>query len=267
MMDIVPFFGLTTAPFAKGIKTSAVVETEPLKECLARLDFIKQRSGIMLLVGDPGVGKTLALRKFIDQLNPNLFRPIYTPLSTLKGTDLLRHINQRLGLPARSSKATIFDQIQQEVLDSREQRGRTVVLVIDEAHLLQPSSFQELRLMCNFKMDSFDPYVLILSGQLELSRTMDFAVMQPFAQRLALRYHVPPLLRPEETTHYVRTHMKLAGAKEPIFADDALAALHEASFGIPRRIGSIAEQALTYAMFADQRSVDADTVLRVKTGG
>jgi type II secretory pathway predicted ATPase ExeA len=265
-MDIVPYFGLSQLPFDKSIKTSRVIDTEPLRECAARLDFIKRRGGIMLLVGDPGVGKTLGLRCFTESLNPNIFRPLYTPLSTLKGTDLLRHINQRLGLPHRASKGVVYDQIQQEILESREQRGRTVVLIIDEAHLLQTRALQELRLMCNFKMDSFDPFVLILSGQLELARTMDFAVMEPFAQRLALRYHVPPLGQ-EETAVYVTEHMKLAGAKEPIFSDDALGALYEVSFGIPRRVGTTAEQALTYAMFANERSVTADMVLRAKTGG
>ena len=265
-MDIVPYYGLGQRPFDKSIRTSRVIDTEPLRECAARLEHIKRRGGIMLLVGDPGVGKTLALRCFVDGLNQNLFRPVYTPLATLKPTDLLRHINERLGLPSRANKSAIYNQLQQEILDSREQRGRTVVLVIDEAHLLQTKPLQELRLLCNFKMDSFDPFVLILAGQLELARTMDFAVMEPFAQRIALRYHVPPLNR-EETAAYVNGHMQHAGAKEPLFSDDALGALHDVSFGIPRRIGSLAEQALMYAMFADKRSVDADMVLKVKSGG
>lgn len=266
MKDIVPFFGLHTFPFDKGIKTSQLVDTDPLRECTARLDFIQRRGGIMLLVGDPGVGKTVAIRRFVEQLNSNLYHPIYTPLSTLKGTDLLRHINRRLGLPHRASKAIIYDQIQAEILDSREQRGKTVVLIIDEAHLLQTWALQELRLLCNFKMDSFDPFVLILSGQTELGRTMDFAVMEPFSQRLALRYHMPPL-GPEQSGLYVTEQMNLAGAREPIFSDDALGALHDVTFGIPRRLGSAAEQSLTYAMFADKRTVDAELVLRVKGGG
>lgn len=265
MKDIVSYFGLKDYPFDKGIKAHHLISTEPLRECTARLDFIKRRSGIMLLVGDPGVGKTVALRRFSEELNSNVFRPIYTPLSTLKGTDLLRHINQRLGLPHRASKSLIYDQIQNEILDSRQQRGRSVVLIIDEAHLMQTWALQELRLLCNFKMDSFDPFILILSGQTELARTMDFAVMEPFSQRLALRYQVPPL-DAVQTATYVTEHLKYVGANEPLFSDDALSALYDVTFGIPRRIGSTAEQALTYAMFSDRRNVDADTVLRVKRG-
>lgn len=266
MKDIVAYHGLKRFPFDKGIKCPDIIDTEPQRECAARLDFIKRRGGIMLLVGDPGVGKTLALRRFCDSLNENIFRAIYTPLSTLRGADLLRHINDRLGLPNRASKAAVYGQIQEEVLDSKQQRGRTVLLVIDEAHLLRTGALQELRLLTNFKMDSFDPFILVLSGHLELRRTMDLGVMEDFNQRLALRYHMPPLSL-EETRDYVNTHMKLAGAPEPIFSENALAALFEITFGIPRRIGVAAETALTYAMLEGKRSVDADLVLKAKTGG
>ena len=44
--------------------------------------------GFEKITGDPGVGKTLALRTYVDSLNENLFRPLYTPLSTLSRADL-----------------------------------------------------------------------------------------------------------------------------------------------------------------------------------
>ena len=52
-------------------------------------------------------------------------------------------------------------------------------------------------------MDSYDPFILVLSGQSDLRRIMEFAVMEPFNQRIAIRYHMPPL-SPEQ--------MKLAEA-------------------------------------------------------
>ena len=124
----------------------------------------------MLLTGDPGVGKTLALRRFADSLSETRYRPVYTPLSTLRGSDVLRHINQLLALPNRPSKAGLFTQIQREIIDSHEQKGRTVILIIDEGHLLQTPALHELRLLTNFRMDSFDPFILILAGQTDLKR-------------------------------------------------------------------------------------------------
>lgn len=263
MTDLLIHFGLKRWPFHKEIKPTDVVETEPLGECLARLQFIKRRGGILLLTGDPGVGKTLALRRFVAEMNDNLFRPLYTPLSTLKGADLLKHINDLLGLPHRASKSQTYLQIQRELLESREQKGKTICLIIDEAHLLQVGPLQELRLLTNFKMDSFDPFILILCGQSDLRRVMDYAILESFSQRLALRYHMGSL-DGGQTKTYVESQLKHAGAPEPIFDDSAMAALHELSFGIPRRIGFLAVEAMTYAMFAGSRTVDADTVVKIR---
>jgi len=264
MKELVAWFGLKRYPFDKQIKPAEALISEPFQECSARLEYIKRRGGMMLLTGDPGVGKTLALRCFCDSLNENLFKPIYSPLSTLNRFDMLRHLNRLLSLTPRGSKSANYSQIQHCILDTRQNQGKTVLIILDEAHLLRPGTLEELRLLTNFKMDSFEPFILILSGQSELKRIMEFAVLEPLNQRLAIRYHMPPL-SPEQTRHYISHQLKLAGAHEPILDEKAMDAVYEVSFGIPRRIGAITEQALTYAMFSDKRTVDADMVLKVKS--
>ncbi|MBM3135626.1 MAG: AAA family ATPase [Chloroflexi bacterium] len=263
MKDLLAWFGLKNFPFDKNLKTQEVLDTEPFKECTARLDYLKRRGGILLLTGDPGVGKTLALRRYVDSLNENLFKPYYTPLSTLSRADLLYHVNRLLGLPPRLSKSAVYGQIQKALLESKENSGKTVFLIIDEAHLLQTGPLEELRLLTNFKMDSYDPFILILSGQSDLRRVLEFAVLEPLNQRIAIRYHMPALTS-QETKLYVTHHLKLAGAKEPLLDEPALEAVHQVSFGIPRRIGSLVEQALTFAMFDHKRSVTAEMILKVK---
>ena len=263
MKDLLAWFGLKNFPFDKNLKTQETLDTESLKECTARLDYIKRLGGILLLTGDPGVGNTLALRRYVDSLNENLFKPYYTPLSTLSRADLLYHINRLLGLPPRLSKSAVYGQIQKALLESKESSGKTVFLLIDEAHLLQTGPLEELRLLTNFKMDSYDPFVLVLSRQSDLRRTLEFAVLEPLNQRIAIRYHMPGL-SPQETKLYVTHHLKLAGAKEPLLDDPALEAVHQVSFGIPRKIGTLVEQALTFAMFDHKRTVTAEMVLQVK---
>lgn len=264
MKDLISWYGLKHYPFDKDIKPADAVETSVLKETAARLTYMKRRGGIMLLTGDPGAGKTLATRCFADSLNDNLFKVLYTPLSTLNRTDILRHINALLGLPNRFSKSANYQQIQKELLDYKEHRGRTVVLIVDEAHLLKVGPLEEIRLLTNFKMDSFDPFILILSGQSDLKRTMDYAVMEPLNQRIKMRYHMSGLTE-QDTTVYITTRLKLAGSTSPLFSSSALSAIHELSYGIPRLIGNICEESLTYAMFCDKKTVDADMVMKVKT--
>lgn len=264
MKDLLAWYGFKRYPFDKEIKPTDSIETGIFKETLARLEYMKRRGGVMLLTGDPGVGKTMATRCFADTLNDNLFKVLYTPLSTLNRSDILRHLNALLGLTNRFSKSANFQQIQKELLACREQRGRTVVLIIDEAHLLKTGTLEEIRLLTNFKMDSFDPFVLVLSGQSDLKRTMDYAVMEPLNQRIRMRYHMTGLSS-KDTVNYITHRLKWAGCSAPLFKDEALDAIHEYSYGFPRLIGNISEEALTYAMFCDKKTVDADMVLKVKT--
>ncbi len=266
MKDLLAWFGLKYYPFDKEIKTADIVDTPMLQETLARLEYMKRRGGIMLLTGDPGVGKTIATRRFADSLNVNLFNVLYTPLSTLNRNDILRHINALLGLQNRFTKSGNYQQIQKELLDCKEQRGRTVVLIIDEAHLLKPGPLEEIRLLTNFKMDSFDPFLLILSGQSDLKRMMNYVVMEPLNQRVRMRYHMTGLSE-KDTISYISSRLKWAGCTAPIFSEDALAAIQEYSYGFPRLIGNLCEESLTYAMFCDKRTVDADMVLKIKTTG
>jgi len=263
MKDLLSWFGFKQFPFDKEIKSRDVIGTTVCREASARLDYIKRRGGIMLLTGDPGVGKTISLRVFADSLNENLYKTIYTPLSTLNRSDILRHINTLLGLPGRFSKSASYQQIQKEMLEFREHRGKTVVLMLDEAHLLQTGTLEEIRLLTNFKMDSYDPFILILAGQSDFKRIMEYAVLAPLNQRIKIRYHMSGLNQ-EETVSYVGNRLKWAGCTEPLFSDDAYSAIHEISYGIPRLIGSICEESLTYAMFADKKTVDADMLLKIK---
>ena len=43
---------------------------------------------------------------------------------------------------------------------------------------------------------------------------------------------------------YLRHHLSLAGRADPLFADDALSAIHDASRGKPREINNLARNAL-----------------------
>ncbi len=64
------YFGFKRRPFPKELKTTAMFESFDLKEAFTRLQFLKQNRGIFCLTGEPGSGKTSALRRFVEELNP-----------------------------------------------------------------------------------------------------------------------------------------------------------------------------------------------------
>jgi hypothetical protein len=92
---------------------------------MARFDYIKRRGGILLLTGDPGVGKTLTLRRYVDTLNENLFKPYYTPLSTLSRADLLYHSNEESG-EVWGGRRTFLTRLGRSQPGKGTRRGRSV---------------------------------------------------------------------------------------------------------------------------------------------
>ncbi len=82
-----------------------------------------------------------------------------------------------------------------------DERGKHVVLILDEAHLLDTDQLEELRLLTNADMDSRSPFACLLIGQPTLRRRMKLGTFAALDQRIALRYAMPGMTR-EETGDY-----------------------------------------------------------------
>ncbi len=80
-------FGLQRRPFQKSIPSRDLYAWPGLQELDARLEMAKQARGIMLLTGEPGTGKTVALRRFVDSLNAEHYSAVYLPLATVTVMD------------------------------------------------------------------------------------------------------------------------------------------------------------------------------------
>ena len=103
-----------------------------------------------------------------------------------------------------------------------------MILVLDEAHLLDADQLEELRLLTNADMDSHSPFACLLVGQPTLWRRIKLGTFAALDQRIALRYAMTGMTG-EETSSYVNHHLKLAGRADTLFSDDALALIHQVS--------------------------------------
>ncbi|MDK2879610.1 MAG: hypothetical protein PWR06_2326 [Thermoanaerobacteraceae bacterium] len=60
------FFGLKYNPFSKEIAAEDLFNSQDMTELAARLKYLQSTRGIDLVVGEPGVGKSTALRKYVS---------------------------------------------------------------------------------------------------------------------------------------------------------------------------------------------------------
>ena len=260
------YFGFKRQPFFKELPTSQMFPSFDLKEAQTRLQLLKQNRGIFCLTGEPGAGKTSVLRKFVEELNPQTHIHCYTPHATVNRNDLYRQINQLLKLPPRVRKSDLFEQIQRTVLELHDSQGKTPVIILDEAHLMDHESLQELILITNFQMDSKLPFLLVLIGQPDLRDRLKRRMHEPLNQRITLRYHMAGLTNDEETRDYLLHHLKIAGRSDPLFEEPAYAILRQLGQGLPRKIGNLAMAAMTLAMVKRLQSINADLVVQSSSG-
>lgn len=253
------FFGLKFNPFTKEIDSQNLFESEDMKELFSRFKYMKQARGIFLIVGEPGTGKTTAIRKFCASLNPGLYKPCYFTLSTVTVMDFYRGILLNLGETPSCKKITMFKQIQDAIYSLHYDQKITPVIILDEIHLASSNILEDLRLLFSFKMDSENPFMLILSGQSIIRNKLQMTANLPLKQRISLRHNLKGLQK-EELSTYLDNRMSLAGLNEKIFTPEAVEAIFSISKGAPRMINNLATASLMYAASKKLSHIDEEAV-------
>ena len=257
------FFGLKCNPFTKEIPSEQIFESQDLAELSSRLNYLQNTRGIGLLAGEPGSGKSTALRRYVSGLNPSLYKPCYFALSTVTVLEFYQGLALELGEQPKHKKVAIFHQIQQAINTQYNERRITPVIILDEIHMVANKLLEELRLIFNFKMDSQNPYVLILAGQPLIRNKLSLNVNQPLKQRLTVQYFMRGL-KAEEMKDYCTTRLQLAGLHEEIFTPTALETMYSITGGLPRLVNNLATASLLYACGQKQRHIDEEAIYQAQ---
>ncbi len=253
------FFNLKKSPFAKNLAPSEVFATDATKELHSRLEYMKDRRGILVVTGLSGVGKTLQLRSFTDSLSAACYLPLYLPLSTVSVSDFYRQINAVLGGERRFRKIDVFASIQHQIRHLVSHEKKIPIVILDEAHRLSRDSLLELQIISNFQMDSLDPALFILAGQPELLDRLNAAVFDSLCQRIQLKFHLPPLSA-HEVGPFLSHHLKIAGRSKTLFTAEAVDAVYQSTGGIQRKVCQLAFKTLALGALQDKESLTAEEV-------
>ncbi len=237
------FYGLRERPFNRTPDPRFLYQSAKHAEALARLQLAVDEQDFVLLTGEIGSGKTTLSRALIDSLDEGYY-PVLVINPRLSPSQLLRTVALRLGMDdSIRYRHGILEGINAKLFELFE-AGKRVVLIIDEAQLIPgKATFEELRLLTNFQLDDRNLLSLVLIGQTELRDRLNRRQYRALHQRIGMQYHLGPL-DAEETREYVKHRLAVAGRDTPLFEEQALALLYEHSGGVPRRINTIAGNAL-----------------------
>jgi type II secretory pathway predicted ATPase ExeA len=260
-MSYLASFGLREAPFAKDIP-DADLWLPPSKQSVvdALIEALGERASV-LLVGEPGVGKTCLLRALRHRVPQAGYRLTYCHNATLGRRDFYRQLCLALGLSPSATAASLFFAVSGHVQDLAKDRLHPAFL-LDEAHLLHQDTLDHLHILLNYEWDQRPLLSLILVGLPEMADRLALRRNRSLASRIHYRLAVGSLV-PDDTAEYVRMRLRRAGCDREVFASDAVALLHENTAGSMRNIDRIATVALREAARKKKRLVERDAIARV----
>jgi type II secretory pathway predicted ATPase ExeA len=253
------FYSLSHAPFSKDLRSTDAFPSTDYQGARGALDYLKKSKGMGILIGDPGAGKTFTLRSFKESLNPSLYHVVYFPLSTGGVMDFYRGLVYGLGEEPKFRKVDLFRQVQHGIERMARERKITPVFILDEMHMAKDAFLQDLAILFNFQMDSTNPFILILAGLPHLKTRLSLNHHRPLAQRMIMKYEIQSLSK-EEVQAYIEHHMKLAGAKMPIFTETAIEAITLRSQGWPRVINTLTVNSLLFGSQLKKEQIDEEIV-------
>lgn len=205
-----------------------------------RFQWLLRSPGVGLLTGEPGVGKTAALRHLTTPLNPHRYKVMYQSETDFGRVDIIyRSLARDLGVEPNYRRAQLWRDIKERVHDLAENQQVTPVWIIDEAQNLPPDFFRDFPAFLNFAFDSRNLITAWLVGHPHLAQTLDRVPYAALASRIQVRLRLQPVLERERFTALVLHALKSAGCQHTLIADSGMELLRQASNGLLRQPGNI----------------------------
>src|SRR5580704_1483785 len=253
------FFGFSESPFSLSPDPSFFFRSDQHEEALANLVYgVQARKGFIVLSGEVGTGKTTMLECLRDYLEGHYVEFAFLFNSRITPDQFFEMIAYDLDLPcARTSKTEVLFALN-SLLVEQAQDGRTVVLIVDEAHNLEWEVLEEIRLLGNLENRNGKLLQIILAGQPELDRKLDAPNLRQLKQRIVLRCNLRSFTL-RDSVEYMVSRLDQAGMpNQTVFSEELMAEIHLRAQGIPRVINAICDNLLLTAFALEERVCSVD---------
>ncbi|MEW4487943.1 AAA family ATPase [Thalassoglobus sp. JC818] len=257
------FFGLDKRPFNNIPNPDLYVDLESSKKSLDELfNCVMQSRGIGVLTAPAGLGKTILCKK-LAELAASRFQTILLGTATFSNRlDLLQHILYEFGIEYEGLNE---HEARLKIMDAARaisNEGRNLLIIVDEAHLLNSRLFEELRVLADYAPDGESLIQLVLSGQFELEEKLVHPSLSAFNQRVAVQTCLK-LLSLEESITFIVERLRMCGVATPgdVLDESALETICRASDGNPRCLCQLTDHSLILAFAEELKPFQQATVL------
>ena len=236
-------YNLNAKPFEPTVDPEFIWFGVQHREALAMLRYgILENKGLLLLTGDVGVGKTTLISALVGELSDAVVCAIVSDPG-VPVMDFFRILARGLGLNDDFNRKSDFLKLFQSFLYDTQDKGKGVLLVIDEAQRMGVELLDDVRLLSNMERHGKKLLHVFFVGQTEFLNTLENQDARALRQRITVSFSIAPLsLR--ETYRYIAARLKKAGAKTNCFTEAAIEEIYAYSGGAPRMINAVCDMAM-----------------------
>jgi len=253
---LLSLYGLKWNPFSPDVPTEALLLSPKVENFCWRVENLTREGGFAIVHGEPGSGKSAALRCLVERLSNMrelkvgvLSRPqsrladFYREMGDLFGVQLAPH-NRWGGSKALREKW-------QAHIDTSLLRP---VLVIDEAQEMQPAVLNELRLLCSSRLDSHQLLTTVIAGDSRLVTMLTEEALLPLGSRMRVRLAIERQNQTDLET-CLRHALTKAGAPK-LMTPELITTLCEHAAGNARTLMTMAGELLAAGARTEARHLD-----------
>ncbi|MFH0798699.1 MAG: ATP-binding protein [Pseudomonadota bacterium] len=182
-------YGLKFNPFRSDVPTEALYTSPTVDAFLRRIEFAITDGGFAMITGDPGTGKSVALRLLAKRLKtiPDLLvGTIEHPQS--RTSDFYRELGDLFGMSLVSHNRWIsFKMLRDRWSQNITTTLKRPVLIVDEAQETLTTVLNELRVLASKELDSQQILCVIFAGDLRLPNRFRSPELMPLGSRIRRR--------------------------------------------------------------------------------
>lgn len=253
---LLSLYSLKFNPFSPDIPPTALWVAPPLEQFCWRIEQQVGEGGFALALGDPGTGKSAALRLLAERLSQrrDLTVGVLTrPQASL--ADFYRELGDLFQVPLSPHNRWASAKVLREKWHNHIETSRDrPVLLIDEAQETTAAVLCELRLLASADLDSRSILTVILAGDGRLSLKLESPELLPLASRIRTRLRTEAL--PPAQLLACLTHLLKSAGNPKLLSPPLLQTLCEHATGNLRLLMHLAHDLLAAAAQQERDTID-----------